>query len=118
MPNVEPGVKGYQSGSLGEWPCQQSWSEVKGATLKGLLGLAQHSAASEHGRVDLPKRFRAHVVDKDICYTLVRSTDTTTSSNLALSIPCMGQGSDDQAGHLTTVPQTLRHLATRTHLPF
>ena len=99
-------------------PCQQSWSEVKGTTLRGLLGLAQQTTASEGGRAGLPKRFQAHGFEKVICYTLVHSTDTTTSSNLAPSIPCMGQGSDDQAEHPTVVPQTLQHLATRTHLPF
>jgi hypothetical protein len=32
--------------------------------------------------------------------------------------PCMEPASGVQAEHPTTNPQTLQHLATRTHLPF
>jgi hypothetical protein len=91
---------------------------MKGTVLRGLLGIAKHPVTSSHQRTDLPSRFQAHVVEKDICYTWVRSTDTTTSFNLAPSRLCMEQASDDQAEHPTAIPQTLQHLATRTHLPF
>jgi hypothetical protein len=91
---------------------------MKGTVLRGLLRLARHPVTSSHRRTDVSSRFQAHVVENDICYTLFRSTDTTTSFNLAQSRLCMEQASDDQAEYPTTIPQTLQHLATRTHLPF
>jgi hypothetical protein len=98
-------MKGYQY-TFRAISRQQEWSMYEWSTGGKFFPPIYHSKQLDERWTELS------VV---ICHTLLRIYKYPFSNQ---SRPCMEQANDDQAEHPTAIPQILRHLATRTHLPF